>query len=726
MVPSTPWFLLTSGLFALPTAIAAAACLPAAAALAASGVLFAVVTRHHHRLAGLAALPALLAAMPARPADPVWPRPGPVRVAGVVAATRHDPAFATMLVHLAAGRQPIRLVCAAPLDAVVGDRITALANLAVPVAPGLSPTLHAGPGAVTVEPAPRSLPRLLHWVRAACERELLRLLPDDRGAILSTLVLGRATRAPRDVADAHRATGLSHLLAVSGAHAAMLGVLLGLGAAGRGRRLATGRRHTLIALLLLFAYAGITGCEPPVVRAVVMYALAALAVQLGRPLGLLAGLLVPALVTALTEPDALTGPSFLLSYAAVFGLSLARHDREGGWNRWFVTPLEASFWATCTTAPLTLMWFGQIAPWTILLTPLLAPLVALLLLTGLLAALLGITAPALSTPFAPLLGGLTDLYVAAVHAADHLPGTPVRALCSPPSWSIAIASLLALCALAGWRHRGGVAAAAVLLAVPWFAPVTPPSAARLRLFAVGHGQACLLETATGRRIAIDCGSLQAPWLAANAIAAALPVRVLDWLVVTHADQDHHNGISALLQKVRIRRALLPPALADGDVGDALRQHGAVVTVLDAGLAVRPCPELIVEAPVLPDGASTNDRSAWCRLVMADTSVLLTGDAESLGTAAAIAQGIALPGDVLVLPHHGRANPSAPALLQTVRPLCCLASAAAADGETRLGELVRRCGADLWVTGLHGDLELRFGLQPTITAGRGERPLRRRQ
>ena len=55
------------------------------------------------------------------------------------------------------------------------------------------------------------------------------------GPLVCTLVLGNGTRLPQDLQQSHRATGLSHLLAVSGAHAAMLAWLLGLQPFGGGR-----------------------------------------------------------------------------------------------------------------------------------------------------------------------------------------------------------------------------------------------------------------------------------------------------------------------------------------------------------------------------------------------------------------------------------------------------------------------------------------------------------
>lgn len=725
--------MLLAGVFALPAAVLAAVCLPAAAAVAGLGVCLCVCTAHPRRFSGLVALPVLLAAMaPAEPAARSWPRPGPVRLAGTVERAVHLPDRGVTVVHLRGGpaAEPLRLCCAGSLAALRGDRLTAVASLRPGAAPDLPPSLFADPAAVRIEPAPPSLPRLLDGLRSTCERALLALVPGENGPVLATLVLGRGTRAPREVAEAHRGTGLSHLLAVSGAHAAMLGFMLGLGGLGGGRaarrrRLGKSRAHVSLALLVLFSYAGISGAEPPVVRAVIMYALGALAVQVGRPVGLLVGLMVPALVTAATAPAALLGPSFLLSYAAVCGLSLAEGGGDGAVQRWLLLPLRASFWATCTTAPITLFWFGQIAPWTILLTPLLAPVVALMLLLGLLAGILGAAAPGLAAPLAPLLDGLTGFYVAAVHAADHLPGTPIRALCEPAAPAVALAATAGGVAVLALRGRVRIGAALLAAVVPWFLPLPRPLAPGLSLFAVGHGQAALLATAAGELVVLDCGSLQVPWRAAQRVLAALPIRRVDWLVITHGDHDHHNGVQRLLQRATVEGAVLPAELARSELAAALRTHGARLLILRPGETARPVDALAITAPRLPPGSSANDKSLWAEIELAGLRVLLCGDAEAAGVAAALEQGVARPSDVLVLPHHGRHNPAAAALLAAVRPSCCLVSAASADGETELGALARATGADVRVTGLHGDLTIRPGASPSLQCERADHPIRTR-
>jgi competence protein ComEC len=713
--------------WALPTALLVPVCAPLAAAVAAAGLLAACRRVPGCGLPGLAALPVLLAGLgsPAAPA-PAMPPPGPAWLFGPVAAVVRSPEHGATSLVLGVQHPAVVVHLDRDLSVLPGDAVALLVYVAAPPAPGVPGTVRGFAATASVVPGPPTLGRLAAALRRILEVELLSRTHGEAAGLLAALVLGRDTRPAGELQQAHRGTGLSHLLAVSGAHAAMLAFLLGLTRwNGRPRPGRSGRRTSAV-LGLLGAYALITGCEPPVVRAVLAYALAAVAARAGRPCGVVPLLLLPALVTALLQPSALLGPSFLLSYAAVVGLALAGAPHgEPRLARWVLLPLRSSLCAAVLTAPITLWFFGQFAPWTIALTPLLAPLVAVLLLLGLCTGVLGPFLPWAADLVAAVLQALADAYIAVVRAADGLPGTPVHASCAPSAAMLVAAAFVGLVALLAQPTRRCCLGVAALQTLPHWLPLPVRAADELRLFAVGHGQSCLITSASGHLAAIDCGSLQRPYLAAQRLVDALPRRRLDLLVLSHDDQDHHNGTSHLLERVPIDRALLPAALLASPVAAALRARGTAVTGLPPGAVATPAPHLRIWAPPCQAGADDNDGSLWVSAALGDCRVLLCGDAQERGIDAAIAAGFAAPHDVLVLPHHGRSAGRGRELLAAVQPRACLASASTADGETVLGALARRLGSEVWVTGQHGSLAL-AGSPPRIAAECAARPLPPRQ
>jgi len=636
-----------------------------------------------------------------------------VRVEGVVTAMRHDPLRGQRSMTLATAGGQLRLRGPSELGVLPGDRLVAIARCSAATVPGLAPGLTVAVEACQIEPGARSLPRACAAARRALEEQLLGLLPGATGALLCTLVLGNDTQLRSDTADAHRATGLSHLLAVSGAHAAMLAWLLGLQPFHGGARRRIGRRHLLLGMGFLFVYGAITGLDPPVFRALCSYALVGLGLRLGRRVSAVQGLAWPALLSTMIAPEGVLGPSFSLSYAAVIGLVLAGGPRgDSRSERWLWTPLRSSFWAMSTTAPLTLLWFGQLAPWTVLLTPVLAPLVGAMLFLGLGTALLGLMLPTAASITAAPLALLADGYAGLVEAADTLPGTPFGATVTATAISMAAAFAAATGLVLLWPNRRSVLLGCALACAPHFGPAPASGPPMLRLFAIGHGQACLVTLTDGSNVLIDCGSLQHPQLAVRKVERALQRRRIDVLVLTHGDYDHIAAIPRLLRRLRVREVVLPAALRDHPLAARLQAHGCRITALEPGASASPHPDLWVLAPKA-DTRSTNDDSLWCRIDLGGARVLACGDAEEAGVRAVLRDGLAQPAEVLILPHHGRHNSQSAELVEAVRPALCLVSNRAGEGLSEQAELARARGIAAFATGVSGDLELRGGARPCL-------------
>ncbi len=673
----------------------------------------------------LASLPTLLAALPGPLPTALAPRPGPVVVEGRVASMHRGLELGTTTLEVCTAGGLQRLLIEGELAALPGDRIRAVARCSQSAILDEPNAVQAPVSACTIERGPPGLAAECARLARVLQREVAAIAGPTHESFLTALTLGGGARAPVDVAAAHRATGLSHLLAVSGAHAAMLAWLLGLQPFTGGRKRPVGRTHLWLAMVALLAYGAVTGMEPPMFRALCGYALVAIGLRTGRTASTAQALLWPALFSAIVAPDGVLCVSFCLSYAAVAGLGLAGPPRgEGRFERFVAAPMRASFWATACTAPLTLAYFSQLAPWTILLTPLLSPIVATLLLACLLGAVLGAVGLSVASLLQAPVNALADAYLLAITAADTLPFTPVHAPGAPSA-----AAMLAAVAIAAWmivtaRTRGRVLLAAAVLCSPHFLP-PPQEGARVELFAVGHGQCCLIVTDDGTTVMIDCGSQQRPALPAQKAARSLRRRRIDALVLTHADFDHTGGVASLACRLPITLALLPEAMRSSSTHARLRLSGTEVRFAAPGEAVQVVPGVEAASPPL-QGASDNDASLWVHAKVNGWSLLLTGDAEEAGCDAAIRHGLAQPADVIVLPHHGRPNAMGERLLAATQPLCCLVSNARCDGLSSLGVLAMTCGIPVFATATAGDLTVVGTATPRVHAAALLSPTRRTQ
>ena len=180
----------------------------------------------------------------------------------------------------------------------------------------------------------------------------------ERRSLVLGVVLGADEGIDPELRDDFKASGLYHLLAVSGQNIAFIGFgVLGLAyVAGLGRPVG----HTL-AIVAIVAYALAVGWQPSVARAAVAGCLGSLGWLLSRPSDRWHALAVGAVVLLAWTPRSLLEPGFQLSFAAVAAIFLSlprlaslagglprtsarrRRDRHLGglWPRYGADPLAA-------------------------------------------------------------------------------------------------------------------------------------------------------------------------------------------------------------------------------------------------------------------------------------------------------------------------------------------------------------------------------------------------
>lgn len=221
-------------------------------------------------------------------------------------------------------------------------------------------------------------------------------LPPRFAALAASLLIGIRNGVEADDLKAFSVTGTMHVLAVSGMHAALLYLALLVLFTGKGRGMRLQRYQGVIVILVLWAFAFITGLSASVIRAVLMCTIA----ESGRSLLLRQGnslntLLVAAFVQLCADPLQLIDVGFQLSYLAVIGILVLYPWFNSLWSP--PGKLIAMLWqsalislaATIATLPVTLYFFGNFPLWFIPANLAIVPLSTLAIVLCLLALLLG-------------------------------------------------------------------------------------------------------------------------------------------------------------------------------------------------------------------------------------------------------------------------------------------------------------------------------------------------
>ncbi len=275
-------------------------------------------------------------------------------------------------------------------------------------------------------------------------------LHGDRRAVVEGVVLGDDQDIPDELRQRFRASGLYHLLAVSGQNVALVAAsALGLAWLARAPRLL----GEMAALAGMAGYVLAVGPQPSVIRAGVAGALASLAWLSAREGDRWYALLLGALVLLGWNPYTIYDPGFQLSFAAVLSIFLFAPRLMRALEGYPVPRPLAGVIAISTacglaTAPVSWLQFHAVPLLTVPANALAAPVVAPLLGLALAAAGLAPVAPSAAAALAWLNGWCAAYLAACARVVGGLPGAQIRS-------GRAAAALAAACLLVAayaWRR----------------------------------------------------------------------------------------------------------------------------------------------------------------------------------------------------------------------------------------------------------------------------------
>ncbi len=473
------------------------------------------------------------------------------------------------------------------------------------------------------------------------------------------------------------ATGVSHLLSISGAHVTLFASWIALAVFFVWRRspmlirvIPAQKAAALAAALVACAYAMLTGFAVPAQRTCYMLLVAALALWLNRQVSPWLILLWAATAVLLIDPWAGLAVGFWFSFVAVFLLLYVTQFRVMPESATRIV-LKTQAAVTLGLAPISLAFFQQVS----LIGPI-ANAVAIPLITLLVVPL---TLLWLILPLDPLLylaHWLIDLLATGLQGAITL-WPALWSQHAPPYWAVllALAGVAWLLAPKLTPHRW--------LGALWCAPlftVSPISPARgefrVTVLDVGQGTAVVVRTHlhtlvydAGPRWTddSDAGSrVVAPYLRASGS------KQIDGLVISHLDLDHSGGANSLLRGMPVAW-MLTSVFNDAEIVQTAKQKN----VAAIGCHARQTwswdgVDFEVLHPPLENYENarlkTNDRSCVIKISSNSASFLLTGDIESLSEAALVRDAAkTLAADALLIPHHGSTTSSTAAFLDAVSP-----------------------------------------------------------
>ena len=318
-------------------------------------------------------------------------------------------------------------------------------------------------------------------------------LGERTGGVAAAMTTGHETWIAREDQEMMRASGLAHILSISGLHMAVVGgfaffsVRLLVAAWPWLALRVSGKKVAAVAgLAAVAAYLVVSGAPQPAERAAITASIAFIAILLDRQAITMHALAVAAMIVLLLHPQAIVTPGFQMSFAATAALvalveawpSRLREIsaplpilivQRGG--AWLGAAVAASLVAGLATTPFAVQHFNRTATYGLVANLVTAPISDFVMMPFL--ALGALLEPiGLGAPFLTVTGWGVDAMLAIGAWTASLPGA-VRTIASAPDPVLAI-SFLGVLFMCLWRGAGrwlGLPfAAAVLL---WPKPSAP-------------------------------------------------------------------------------------------------------------------------------------------------------------------------------------------------------------------------------------------------------------
>jgi competence protein ComEC len=530
---------------------------------------------------------------------------------------------------------------------------------------------------------------LLSW-RASAQARIRALFPNYAGLAEALLV------AQRDGLDAeirarYAASGLTHLLAISGTHVALVAAVLWLLARLlRAPRLAA---HIICALGSA-AYVFFLGAPFAALRALLQIVLVIVARNLQRPAHPLGLVAAAALVIVTCYPHALVDAGFQLSFAGIVAIIL--------WRRRLIERMPASIptvlrdavattlAATVATTPIAALHFGTVST------------------IALVANLLAIPAVTLAVPAS-----------AAAVAISTISMSAGRFVAAGAELSLASLDRVALVSAA--TPYGHFAAHPRQLTA-YFTRNVAAQPLEIHMIDVGQGDGIALRTPHGKWIVVDAGPAS-PTFDAGA-QRMVPyllrrgVRTIDAFIITHPDLDHFGGARSLIEMLRIKTIYdpgIPVAKASYDsvLWSAARRatswqqlrSGSRLIFDDVMLDFLHPDTILLDA-----SEAANDYSAVFRLRYGHFSALFLGDVSTAVEDALVQRhGRALDVDLLKVAHHGSSTSTGAELIAQTTPALALISVGRRNRyrhpNARVIERLEAQGVQVMRTDLQGSIKL---------------------
>ncbi|MGN1188312.1 MAG: ComEC/Rec2 family competence protein, partial [Lachnospiraceae bacterium] len=389
-------------------------------------------------------------------------------------------------------------------------------------------------------------------------------LKEDAG-VYEAMVLGDKSDMDKTISDLFSAGGIGHILAISGLHISIIG--MGLYKLLR----KSGAQYPAAAAVsggLVVLYGVMTGNPVSALRAIIMFVCAVYAQVIGRTYDILSAVSLSAILILIGNPYMVFNVGFLMSFLAVAGIAAV----SGGFANKKFRVLTGSLSIQLATLPVILWFYFETPVYSVFLNLLVIPLMTFIMISALLTGATGCFYVAAGSFCAGTGHFILLVFQYACRLMLSLPHSSYVAG-RPEPWQVVVYYVLLIVfscrrQIGAAIHQLGNRCVKVqsekyiverivshlwtLLLIPalFILLVRPKTYLEINFLDVGQGDAIYISIPGGGDVFIDGGSTSQDKVYEQVIEPFLKykgVRKLDFLFITHCDEDHYSGWSEAVE-----------------------------------------------------------------------------------------------------------------------------------------------------------------------------------
>ncbi|MFP4697890.1 MAG: DNA internalization-related competence protein ComEC/Rec2 [Eubacteriales bacterium] len=499
------------------------------------------------------------------------------------------------------------------------------------------------------------------------------LLPAKEAGIVSAMILGDRDGLDEDIRDSFQKSGIMHILAISGMHITLLGLVLFEFLKKIGLSI---RTSAIISIIILILYCYMTGASVSTSRAVIMVGIILGANIIGRTYDIISALSCAAIILLLLNPLYLLDVGFQLSFGTVMGITVITPLIEDFFpiTNKLITLFAASVGAYLSVAPILAYYFYEVPIYAIIVNIIVIPLLSLVVPISIISGLLGFLNLFLAKICIGVVYFILLLYKEITSFVSNLPFNNII-IGRPSVIGILIFYVVIISLLYFKNHKKtqlSILISCIFILIISFS--IKSDQLNITFLDVGQGDAIALRIPNKKTLLIDGGGSVYRNVGKSTIIPYLKyhgIRKIDYMFLTHSDTDHGLGLIQVLDTYKVGVLFMPETDYKNDlykelINKAKEKDVRIITMSKGDVLETDDLSITCLHPTKKYNAKNNNAySLVLSLEYKQIYALLTGDIEKNE------ENLLIPTlknhDILKVPHHGSKSSSSDKFIDAINP-----------------------------------------------------------